>query len=68
MTAEKLGVAPQSCLVFEDITAGIMAGKAAGMRVCAVKDDYSMYQDAEKRELADYYIADFHAVLPHGEA
>lgn len=34
--AEKLGVEPQRCLVFEDAPAGIAAGKAAGMTVIAV--------------------------------
>lgn len=63
MAAKELQVAPTNCLVFEDITAGIMAGKNAGMQVCAVRDRYSMYQDAEKRELADYYITDFTTIL-----
>ena len=63
LAAKQLGVAPEECLVFEDITAGIMAGKNAGMQVCAVQDAYSMYQDKEKRELADYYITDFTNIL-----
>ena len=63
MAASQLQVAPEHCLVFEDITAGIMAGKNAGMQVCAVRDQYSMYQDTEKRELADYYITDFTTIL-----
>lgn len=50
---------PEHCLVFEDIVPGIMAGKAAGMRVCAVEDEYSSYQEAKKRKLADYYIKDY---------
>ena len=57
--AEELGVSPAGCLVFEDIVPGIRAGAAAGMRVCAVEDDYSRDQDREKRELADYYITDY---------
>lgn len=57
--ADKLGVAPANCLVFEDITPGIMAGKNAGMRVCAVEDDYSMHQMQEKKALADFYIRDY---------
>lgn len=57
--AEGLGVPAERCLVFEDIVAGILAGKSAGMRVCAVEDDYSVPSRERKRELADYYIDDF---------
>ncbi|MCM1047592.1 MAG: HAD family phosphatase [Clostridiales bacterium] len=57
--AKELKVMPQRCLVFEDIVHGIMAGKAAGMKVCAVYDEASMQQDEEKKELADYYIFDY---------
>jgi HAD superfamily hydrolase (TIGR01509 family) len=32
LAAEKLGIAPKDCLVFEDADAGIEAGKAAGMQ------------------------------------
>lgn len=57
--AEGIGVKPADCLVFEDIVPGILAGKAAGMTVCAVEDDYSLDRKAEKAALADYYIRDF---------
>lgn len=57
--ADALSVTPEHCLVFEDIVPGILAGKSAGMKVCAVYDEASASQDAEKRELADYYIHDF---------
>ena len=50
---------PERCLVFEDIVPGILAGKSAGMRVCAVEDLYSVQSREEKRALADYYIDDF---------
>lgn len=60
--AEKLGVDPEKCLVFEDIVPGIMAGKSAGMQVCAVEDEYSIYQRPEKQKLADYYIEDFRGI------
>lgn len=61
--AEKLGISPGRCLVFEDLPAGIRAGKDAGMRVCAVEDAYSAYQEEEKRRLADYYIKDYRNVM-----
>lgn len=57
--AEELQVPPEKCLVFEDIVPGILAGKNAGMRVCAVEDVYSAHDRERKRELADYYIEDY---------
>ena len=38
LAAEKLGVAPRDCLVLEDSSNGIRAGRAAGMTVCMVPD------------------------------
>lgn len=57
--AKDLSAAPEECMVFEDVPAGIMAGKAAGMVVCAVEDSYSAGMRAEKTELADYFIEDY---------
>lgn len=57
--AESLGVEPGRCLVFEDVPNGILAGKNAGMKVCAVEDPFSKAQEKKKRELADYYIQDY---------
>ena len=64
--AKELDVAPENCLVFEDIIPGIQAGKAAGMRVCAVYDKYSEYQDNEKRIQADYYTYHFKELIENG--
>lgn len=57
--AKKLNTLPERCLVFEDIIPGIMAGKAAGMKVCAVEDDYSSDMREEKCKAADYFIKDY---------
>lgn len=57
--AERLQVSPARCLVFEDIIPGILAGRNAGMRVCAVEDAYSARSGEEKKKLADYYIEDY---------
>lgn len=60
--ARVLDTDPSKCLVFEDIPAGILAGKSAGMRVCAIDDDYSKNDVEEKKELADYYIFSYDEV------
>lgn len=57
--AKRLGVAPEECMVFEDLPAGILAGQAAGMKVCAVEDAYSKDIWEKKAELAEYYIDDY---------
>ena len=62
LVAEKLGVKPEACLVFEDIMQGIIAGKAAGMKVCAVKDEFSTKQEVEKKVAADWFIDGFEEI------
>lgn len=57
--AQSLQVEPKRCLVFEDVPNGILAGVNAGMKVCAVEDDFSKNQDEKKRAFADYYIKDY---------
>lgn len=61
--AKELGVEPKDCLVFEDVPAGILAGKRAGMIVCAVDDEFSRHIEEEKRSLADYFIHDYFDIL-----
>ena len=63
LVAEDLQVDVKKCLVFEDIPKGIMAGKNAGMQVCAIYDETSKCQDERKRELADYYIKDYYDII-----
>ena len=59
LVAKELGVSPGHCLVFEDVPMGILAGKNAGMKVCAVDDAFSRIQEEKKKSLADYYIYDY---------
>lgn len=61
--AEDLGVRPEECLVFEDIIEGVMAAKSAGMKACAVFDEYSKIHAEKLKSLADYYINDYREVL-----
>ena len=59
LVAEKLGVEPGNCLVFEDLYQGICAGNNAGMRTCAIADEYSSKFWDIKVDAADYYINSF---------
>lgn len=61
--AGELGAAPGQCLVFEDIPAGIQAGKNAGMEVCAVEEALSEGERQRIRQLADYYIRTYYDIL-----
>ena len=61
--AEQLGVEPSCCLVYEDVPNGILAGKNAGMKVCAMEDNSALDQKEMIRSLADYYITSFDQVL-----
>ena len=67
LVAEKLGIEPERCLVFEDILPGIIAGKMAGMKVCAVYDDYSHKELAVKIEAADFYFKGFDEMIGSGK-
>lgn len=62
LVAEDLKIRPSRCLVFEDVPMGILAGKNAGMKVCAVEDAFSKPQEEKKRKLADYYIDDYYDI------
>ncbi len=61
-SAKKLGAAPGGCLVFEDLCNGIRAGKAAGMTVVTIYDEYSAYQWDEKCDLADHHIMSYREI------
>lgn len=61
--AKQLGIDPSECVVFEDLVLGIRAGKAAGMSTCAMYDEYSLYQDADKHKEADFYFNSFNEII-----
>jgi beta-phosphoglucomutase-like phosphatase (HAD superfamily) len=59
LAAQKLGVSPGDCLVFEDLLAAIKSAKSACMDVCAVYDKTSENDWEEIKAAADYAIVDF---------
>ena len=56
LAAQRLGVAPEDCFVFEDSLAGLEAGRAANMHVVALATTYKASQLAGK---ADQIIDNF---------
>jgi HAD superfamily hydrolase (TIGR01509 family) len=59
LVAKDLGVDSEHCLVFEDVVAGVRSGRNAGMKVCAVYDEFSETDRVILKEEADYYIETF---------
>lgn len=62
-TARKLNVAPEHCMVFEDILIAVQSAKKAGMMVTAVEDDASLPERDEIKKTADRYIVSFQELL-----
>lgn len=63
LTAEKLGVLNEDCIVFEDIYAGIKGAKMGNMQAVGVYDKYSERETEEIKKLADEYIYQFSEIL-----
>ena len=51
--AQKLGVCPEQCLVFDDVLPAVRSAKQAGMLVCGVYDKYSAHHRTEIEQIAD---------------
>lgn len=56
LAADKIGVKPEHCIVFEDILPAVRGASKAGMKVIAVRDDASLYQKEDLESLAYKYI------------
>ncbi len=62
-TAEKLGVKPEDCVVFEDIIEGICSAKKAGMHTIAVYDPANEAFREELKETAEGFIESYREML-----
>ena len=60
LAAQRLGVNPDECVVFEDILPAVKGAKAAGMKVVGVYDDFSKDQKEDIITHADMYIIEYH--------
>ncbi len=59
LAAERLGVPPERCLVFEDIALALKAARQAGMKAVAVQDPFKAHEWESIQRLADHYIVDY---------
>ena len=61
--AERAGVAPADCTVFDDSFAACQGSKAAGMRVVGVHDQFFAQHQDEMQQFCDVYIRSFEELL-----
>lgn len=61
--AERLGVRPRECVLFDDSLSACKAAKAAGMTVVGVHDGYFSDTAVDMREVCDQYIQGFGDLL-----
>ena len=63
LAAERIGVDPKDCTVFEDIVTGLGGAKKGGFKTVAVADESNETQRDEMKEIADRFIEDFTELL-----
>ena len=63
LAAERIGVAPSECMVFEDIVSGIVGAKKGGMMATAIYDESNKDRTEEFKKLADRYIVSWKELL-----
>lgn len=63
LTAEKLELKPEACIVFEDILPAVIGAKAAGMKVIGVQDLFSEHQKDDICRIADMFISEYEELI-----
>lgn len=63
LAAQKAGVPPEKCIVFEDVISAAVSAKKSGMTVCGVYDERSRSRQEELRAVCDIYITGFNELM-----
>ncbi|WP_252243431.1 HAD family phosphatase [Clostridium sp. ZBS14] len=63
LAAKRLDTTPDKCVVFEDILPAIKSAKVAGMKVIAVKDEFSIDSKEDIINASDKYITSFFELI-----
>lgn len=63
LAAERIGIPPEECTVYEDIVTGIGGAKKGGFKTCAIYDDTNVDETNELKQLADNYITGWQELL-----
>lgn len=63
LAAKKLSVAPESCMVFEDLPTAIKGAKKGNMKVVGIYDAWNEDQWSLIKSLSDYSIKDYRELL-----
>ena len=63
LAAERIGIAPEKCMVFEDIVMGIKGAKKAGMQTTAIYDEWNKEDSEILKSVADRYIMGWNELL-----
>lgn len=63
LAAERLGLQPSDCTVYEDIITGIMSAKSAGFKTVAIEDDTNAHDKQRLIQHSDRYITGWNELL-----
>lgn len=63
VTAEKLGLAPKDCIVFEDSLVGLRSAKQAGFQTVGIYEATNLSEQSALKREATWYIHDFRELL-----
>lgn len=59
LAAEKLGLSPSDCVVYEDIYVGVCSAKTGGFFVCGVYDEHSKHERELIEGVSDMFFIQF---------